>query len=443
MMNNDLFEKMPIPKAYMKLALPNMTSSVLMLLYNMIDMFWIARTEDTNLVAGVAICAPIFTFLVAMGDIFGLGGSSVISRLFGMKKIDDGRRLSVFVLLGSAVFGFLIALVLLIAKEPLLALLGAKADTFAFAEQYYFWIALGAPTIIFSLVPSNLLRTEGYSSAAMTGSIIGSIVNIVLDPIFIFSFNLGAAGAAIATIVGNIFADAFFIWFILKKSKLLSINPIGFHISKIELLRIFSIGIPSSVTNVMTSIGVVILNRFLLEYGTNRVAAMGIVQKIIMVAVMIMVSFSFGGQPLYGYLYGAHNNARMKETLKFAYLLVCSLGFVTSVFLSFFAKPLIGVFMHNSAIINAGVPMIRILLSSMTMVGFIMVTTCLFQACGKASGALLLSAGRQGYVFALTMLAMSSLCGYKGVIWAQPCADMLTAVLAFILFRKLIAAELE
>jgi len=386
-MENELFEKMPVPKAYLKLALPVMMSSVLMLVYNMVDMYFIAKTNNTALVAGVSLCAPVFTFMVAIGDIFGLGGSSVISRLFGMGRTEDGKRLSVFSFLGSAVFGLFIGIVLLVLQKPVLTMLGADAETYEFALSYYKWIALGAPFVIFSLVPTNLMRTEGFATAAMVGSVTGSVVNMILDPVFIFGLNMGAAGAAIATVLGNICADIYYVWFISRKSKMLSLSPKGFHISGEELKQVLSIGIPSSITNIMSALGVTILNRFLLPYGNDQIAAMGIVQKAVMIVVMIMVSFSFGGQPLYGYLYGAKNNKRMKEVMRFAYMLVCSLGLVLSLVLYIAAPSVIGIFMSDEAVISAGTPMLRALLCGMFFTGITMVTTCLFQSTGKASGA--------------------------------------------------------
>ena len=441
-MNDELFESMPVPKAYMKLALPVMMSSVLMLVYNMVDMYFIAGTGNTDLVAGVAVCAPVFTFMIAVGDIFGLGGASVISRLFGMKKDEDGKRLSVFCLLGSAVFGLLIALVLFVSRNGMLSLLGADGNAVRYASDYYTWIALGAPFIIFSLVPTNLLRTEGFASAAMIGSAIGSIVNMILDPVFIFSLGMGAAGAAIATVIGNVFAHIYYFWFISAKSKKLSVSPKGFHISSNEFVNIMRIGIPSSITNIMQSIAIMLLNNFLLPYGNDKIAAYGIVSKAVMIAVMIMVAFSFGGQPLYGYLYGANNKPRMKETIRFAKMLVCGLGAGVSLVLFILAPQIIRFFLNDPQVVSTGVPMLRIILLGMPMIGYTMVTTCIFQSTGKAGGALALSAGRQGYVYAVCLFALSKLFGYTGVVAAQPAADALTAVLAFFLFRKLLGSEL-
>ena len=437
-MNNEIFETMPVPKAYIKLALPVMLSSVLMLVYNMADTYFIAATGNTDIVAAVSLCAPVFTFLIAIGDILGLGGSSFISRLLGSKKNDDARRISVFCLCGSIVLGLIITLILMIAKNPILKLLGADPHTIGFASDYYTWIALGASVIIFSLVPTNLLRTEGLASLAMVGSMIGSIVNIILDPIFISALGMGAAGAAIATVIGNICADIYYIYVIVCRSKCLSIDPRGFTISSAETREVLRIGLPSSITNIMQSLGVILLNNFLLPYGNDKIASFGIVSKITMIVVMIMVAFSFGGQPLYGYLYGADNKDRFRKVMKFAYMLVCGLGLVLSCVLFLLAPVFVRFFIQDASFVELASSMLRTILFGMPFIGFTMVTTCIFQSTGKASGALALSAGRQGYIYACALFVLSALFGYSGVIAAQPAADVLCSILAFVLLKVML-----
>ncbi len=442
-MENELFEKMPIKKAYMKLAMPVVLSGVLTLVYNMVDMFFVAKTGDTNIVAGVTLCGPIFTLLIAMGDIFGLGGSSVISRLLGMKKNEDGKRLSVFCLDGCFIFGIIVAIILLLFQTPILHLLGANEGTMAHASSYYFWIAIGSPFVILALAPTNLLRTEGHANAAMIGSVTGSIVNMILDPVFIFGLNMGAGGAAIATVLGNVVADVFYFWFIFHKSQLLSMKIKGFHISLDEIKQILSIGIPSSITNIMQSIGVMLLNNFLLPYGNDAIAAFGIVSKITMIVVMIMVGLAFGGQPLYGYLYGAKLNERMKGCLKYAYQLILGVSIILSVILACIAPFMISIFMNDSAMISLGAPMLRAVLLGMPFIGLTMVTTCVFQSCGKPLQALTLSAGRQGVFYAVIIFIMSALLGYQGVIHAQPVSDIFTAIIALILLKNSVWKEIR
>lgn len=441
-MQNELFEKAPVHKAYFKFALPVVLSMVISLVYNMVDTYFIAQTGNTNLVAGVSIGAPVFTLMIALGDIFGLGGSSVISRLFGQKSDDDGKRLSVFCFYAAVLCGIVVAAVMLLFRQPILHLLGANEETMVYASEYYTYIALGAPFIIVALTPSNLLRTEGFATASMTGTILGSVVNIILDPIFISALGLGAAGAAIATVIGNVCTDIFFVWFLLKKSQRLSVNPAGFHIALAEIGQIFAIGIPACITNLMQSIGMTLMNRYLLPYGNDRVAAMGIVMKVNLIAVLILVGFAFGAQPLIGYNYGAKNKARLKEILRFCYGFECVMAAGMAVILSLAAPAMMKMFMPDAAIIALGVPMLRMQQIGMVFVAVVLVTTCTFQSAGKAVGAFLLSVSRQGVIFAVVITLASRIIGYYGVLLAQAVSDMLTAVLAVYLFWKGIYREI-
>ncbi len=437
-MENELFEKTPVPKAYFTFALPVVFSMVVSLVYNMVDTYFIAQTGNTNLVAGVSLSAPVFTLMIALGDIFGLGGSSLISRLFGEKKEEDGKRLSVFCFYAAIVCGILVTTVMMMLREPILYVLGADAETFTYASGYYTYIVLGAPFIILSFTPSNLLRTEGFATASMTGSILGAVVNMILDPVFISVLGLGAAGAAIATVIGNIFADIFYIWFLLKRSRRLSINPAGFHIHIVEVGQILAIGIPASITNLMQSIGIALTNRSLLPYGNDKVAAMGIVMKVNLIAVLVLVGFAFGAQPLVGYNYGAKNHARLKEILRFSYSFECCTAAVLAGALSLAAPAMIGMFMQDAAIIEVGVPMLRMQQMGMVFTAVVLVTTCTFQSAGKAVGAFLLSVSRQGVLFAAVLFIASKAFAYQGVLMAQAVSDLLTAVMAVILFEILI-----
>ena len=441
MLENELFEQAPVHKVYFKFALPVVFSMVVSLVYNMVDTYFIAQTGNTNLVAGVSLGAPIFTLMIALGDIFGLGGSSVISRFFGQKRDEDGKRLSVFCFYAALLCGIIIAILLLLLRTPILYLLGADTETFAYASQYFTVIVLGAPFIIVSYTPANLLRTEGFATASMTGTILGAIVNMILDPLFISVLKLGAAGAAIATVIGNIGADLFFVWFLLARSKRLSIKPAKFHIQSDEIRQIFAIGIPASITNLMQSFGMTLTNRFLLPYGNDKVAAMGIVMKINLIAVLIMVGFAFGAQPLIGYNYGAKNHSRLKEILRFCYAFECGIALVLAVLLSTLAPGLVGLFMQDASIVAIGVPMLRMQLFGMVFIAIILVTTCTFQSEGKAGGAFLLSVSRQGVVFAVVIMLASSVFGYRGVLMAQAISDFLTAILAVCLFYKLVHKE--
>ena len=218
----------------------------------------------------------------------------------------------------------------------------------------------------------------------------------------------------------------------------LSINPAGFHIHIVEVEQILAIGIPASITNLMQSIGIALTNRSLLPYGNDKVAAMGIVMKVNLIAVLILVGFAFGAQPLVGYNYGAKNHARLKEILRFSYGFECCTAAVLAGALSLAAPAMIGIFMQDKSIIEVGVPMLRMQQMGMVFTAVVLVTTCTFQSAGKAVGAFLLSVSRQGVLFAVVLLVASKAFAYQGVLMAQPVSDLLTAVMAVILFVILI-----
>lgn len=433
--SNALFETVPVPKAFMTLALPVVLSKIVSLIYNMADTFFIARTGNTDLVAGVSICAPIFLFMVSLGDLFGLGGSSVMSRLFGQHRDEEGKRVSGFTFYSAIASGVLVAAIMLILRTPILRMLGAEGQVFHFASQYYIWISLGAPFIILTLIPANQLRTEGLANIAMLGSIAGSIVNIILDPIFIFGLNMGAAGAAIATVLGNVATDIIYALCISQKSWKLTIDP---RLAKTDLATIgaiLAIGLPSSLNNLMNSFGTALLNRSLVVYGADKVAAMGIANKVNMLVAMIMIAFAFGAQALIGYNYGAKDEKRLREVIKFDLLVQMIIAFGGGAVLMIFAPQMIRLFMDDPSIIEIGAQILRRMILGLPFIGIFLVCSTLFMSAGKSLPTLILSLSRQGILFMIVLFTLSEIFGYTGVITAQPTADLLSALLGLSLLK--------
>ena len=435
-MEQDLFAKAPVSKAYFKMALPVVMSMLVSLVYNMVDTWFIAQTQDTALVAGVSLCAPMFTLMVAMGDIFGLGGSSLISRLLGKGEEQRVRHVSAFCCYGALLWGVLIGAAMLLFRTPILTLLGAKSDTMDSAAAYYSYLALGAPAVIFTLVPSNILRTEGMAMASMVGSITGALVNIVLDPIFIFALDMGAGGAALATVLSNVVSAVMFIVLLATRSKKLSMHLRDCSVQGAELREILVIGFPASITNLMQSFAMMLTNRFLLPYGTENVAALGIALKVNMIVMLIMVGFAFGAQPLLGYNYGAGNRERLREILKFDVLVQLVFSGVMTVLFLWLAPHIIRIFMSDAGVVQAGSRILRCMVITMPLMGIILVCTTLFQAAGKAMPAFLLSISRQGVALLLCMVVLSWLFGFYGVILAQAAADAVSFLLALVLLKR-------
>lgn len=434
-MENELFERMPVPKAYFKVALPVVIGMVVSLIYNLADTWFIARTGSTELVAGVSLCAPILSLMIALSDIFGLGGCNLISRMLGGGEKENAARVSSFCIYGVIGVGIVTAAVMLLFKEPILSLLGATEQTITYAGAYYTWLVLGAPIIILNFVPGNLLRTEGLSGKSMVCTIVGAVLNIVLDPIFIFVFGLGAAGAAIATVLSNLVSDIMLLHAMKKYASSLSLRPQDCRISGKMLQSILAIGIPASTTTMMQSLAVLLTNRCLVDYGTDKVAALGIAMKVNMVSMLILIGFAFGAQAALGYCYGAGNQKRLQEFLRFdiRVLVTLALFFVGISFL--FTRPILGVFMQDPEVLAAGTWILRCLMISAPAVGIVLVMTTLFQAEGKALPALILSVSRQGVVLVICLYGLRALLGYRGILAAQAAADVITMGIALGLKR--------
>ncbi len=441
-MSNELFEKAPIRTAYLKLAIPVVLSMVVQLVYSMVDTYFIALTGNTALIAGVSICTPLFTLFLALGDIFALGGSSVISRLLGAGKGEDGKRLGVFCMYASVILGIVVTIVLTIFKMPILRFLGADESTMLHASQYYSFIVWGSAFIIFSLVPSNLLRTVGHPNASMITSIIGAVVNIILDPVFIFGLGMGAAGAAIATVIGYITSDIFAIWYMATKCEGLSVKPGDFGLEQGELGKILAVGLPASVTNFTQTIGMTLTNRALSVYGSDPIAVMGIVLKIVNIVMLVIVGLAFGGQPLTGYVYGSGNKERLRKVLSFAYRIVGGTAAVMALVVSLLAPFLIRLFLKDESLIAQGTVMLRLQMPGMVLMGLGLVTICTFQSMGKGLEALILSLCRQGVVYFVVITVFQSLFGYNGVIASQLGADVISVLIAAVLFVRSIKPEL-
>ena len=435
MNENELFEKAPIPKAYFTMALPVVFSMVVSLIYNVVDTYFIAKTQNASLVAAVSLCAPLFTLMIALGDIFGIGGSSVLSRLFGQKENDMARNASGFCLYGSIVCGIFVTCILFLFKNPILHFLGASEETIVYASQYYKYIALGSTFIIVSLTPSNLIRTEGLATSSMVGTIIGSVVNIILDPLFIFTLNMGAGGAALATILGYFVSDLVFLYLTKTKAKRLTLSIKEAKIPKKIIKDIFVIGIPASLTNIVASLGQTLMNRSLIVYGNENVAAMGIALKVNMIILLVMVGFAFGAQPLLGFNYGAHNTERLKKLIKFDMMVELSFSIVTALILAIFAPSIISLFMKDPEIISIGSSMLRWLILTGPCVGIILVFTTLFQSEGKGIPALILSIARQGVIYALCLFFASKLFGLQGIIASQALSDVFTLMIALLIYK--------
>lgn len=433
-MNQEIFDTNHLTKTYFKMAVPVVMGLVVTLLYNLADTFFIGRTGNTSLVAGVSLCSPVFTTIMAFGNIYGQGGSSLISRVLGKHDKEHSQCISSFCFYIALFTGIILGVLMLLLQEPLLYRIGASDDTLAFARSYFVILAIGAPFIILSFIHSNLLRCEGLSTQSMTGSILGTVINIVLDPILISECNMGAEGAAIATVIGYAITDLYFVFIVKSKSHWLSIDPHHCRISKSYIQQILGVGMTAAITNLMQSLCIIAMNQFLLPYGSDRIAAMGIVLKVNMISQLVLTGFSFGAVPVFGYLYGSKHDVKLRELLTYCLKFLCALAFVLTVLIYAAAPWLMEMMMDNASIVADGTIMLRWQAAGSVFASIVLLFTCFFQAVGKIIPAFFLSISRQGALFFLIIIVFVKFFGYQGILISQAIADVISAALALILY---------
>ena len=324
--NTQVFESYSVPRAVRTLALPSMMGMLVNIVYNLADTFFVGQTGNANMVAAVSVTMPLFLLFIACGNLFGVGGCAFVSRSLGEGKTERVKTISSFCVYSAIGVGLVMTVLFLVFRKPVLYAVGASDATFAYAADYLKYVAIGSPFIVSSVMLGNLVRGEGAARVSMIGSIIGQVVNIVLDPIFIlnkgdklfglampFGTGQGVAGAAIATVIGNVVSVIFFLIYFLRGKSILSISPGRYRVRGGIARGVITVGLPAAINSLLMSISNMLINVFLQAYGDNAVAAMGITMKANMLVVMLQLGLAQGVQPLVGYCYGANKLDRMQH----------------------------------------------------------------------------------------------------------------------------------
>ncbi len=441
-----LFEQTPIPKAVLKLAVPTVISSLVMVIYNLADTYFVGMLNDSVQNSAVTLAAPVLLAFNAINNLFGVGVSSMMSRALGKKEYDTVYRSSAFGFYCSLLCGILFSLLFTGFRSPLLQLLGADSRTAAATGAYLKWtVSFGAAPAILNVVMAYLVRAEGASLHASIGTMSGCLLNILLDPIFILpqGLNMGAAGAGLATFLSNCVACIYFLILLAVKrgQTYVCIRPSMLRIRKAILFGICGVGIPAAIQNLLNVTGMTVLNNFTASYGADAVAAMGIVQKINMVPLYIALGLSQGIMPLISYTYAGGKIERMKQTIVFSLKIMLSFMLLITIGYYFGAGSLTALFMKNEIIVAYGTKFLRGLCLSLPFLCVDFLAVSVFQACGF---------GKKAFVFALlrkivleipALYLLNRLFPLYGLPYAQPIAEIILAAAAVIvlirLFRKL------
>lgn len=431
--NKYLFEEAPVSKAVATMAIPTIISMLVVVIYNMADTFFIGQTNDAMQVAAVSLATPVFMVFMALGNLFGIGGSSAISRALGEKKMDRARTLASFCCYGSLGLGVIMAAGFLLGMNGILKMIGASENTFGYAKEYLTYISFGGPFIMFGTAFGNILRGEGAARESMIGNLIGTVVNIVLDPIMILAFGWGVMGAAVATVIGNIAASLFYLMYFLRKKSSLSIRIQDFRMGEGIALSVMAIGIPASLNNILMSAANIVLNNVLAQYGDTPVAAMGVAMKANMLVVLLQIGLCAGIQPLIGYNYGARNSKRLKKVFWFTGLCAVIMGTTLTVLMVMAREVVIRAFINDAQVVQYGIQMVIALQITGPVLGILFLCINTIQGMGKALPSLVLTICRQGLVFIPMVFLLNQLFGLEGVVYAQAVADFISILMAVVI----------
>ncbi len=430
----EILKSIPIKKAIFKLSVPMMLSMLIHAIYSMTDMFFIGKLNNPHMVAAITICMPIVFLLQAFADIFAVGGASLISRLLGEGNTKNASNAGSIAFWTAFAVVFSIALIGFVLRGPILIIAGASEATFPYSLNYFTIILIAAPFMGMQFTMSGLLRAEGATKQAMIGTVLGSAINIILDPIFIFGLNMGIQGAAVATAIGNILAFSYYILFYTKKSHLISISPNFFMFNKYYFWNIIKIGVPASLGMVLMSFGSILANNYAANFSDLVLAANGIAFRAIDLPFMLIIGLAHGCQPLIGYNYGAKNFKRMFDTIKTSMKINLLMGILFSSVCFVFANPILHFFINDIDVINYGAMILRLFCFSIPFTAIEMVIVVVFQSLGKAVQSLILSIGRQGLFYVPALIMLSNRWGVQGFIWSMPLSDIFTGIFAIILY---------
>ncbi len=435
--NTELFETMPVKKALLSLIIPTTISQMINVLYNMADTFFIGQLGDPNQVAAATLAMPPFIMMAGFANLFGIGGSSLISRSLGLGDRKKASHSASFCIYSAICLSLIYGLAIYITRPWLLPLLGTDADTYNYCHQYMFWtITMGGIPTVLSACFAHLVRAEGYSKEASIGIAMGCILNVIFDPIFIFAFDMKIEGAAIATMLANVCSLIYFIILITKNKKttVIKLSPKNYSISYGIPKEILLVGFPSFLMLLMGTTSNLILNKLIVSYSNAAMAGAGIGKRLDMLAFAIANGMTQGAMPLISYNFASGNHKRMDSAVKNAFIFAASVATVGALFLFICAVPVVKLFIDDAETVAYGQYFLKTICVTCPAISITMMTISIFQATGQKIKPLILSFFRKGGFDIPLMFILNSKIGVNGIPIATPTSDLLAMVVALIMF---------
>lgn len=437
----ELLGNAPISKALLAMGIPTMLGMLINALYNLADAYFVSGLGESQMGA-ISIVYPLGQVVVGLGLLFGNGAASYISRLLGQGKNEQANKVASTSLYCSLSTGTLLILFCFVFLKPILTLLGATESILPYAITYAGIYIISCIFNVFNVTMNNLVTSEGAAKTTMCALLAGAILNIVLDPIFIYTFELGVAGAAIATAISQIVSTLVYLHYLSTKKSLFRFHWKDCFFSRKIFSEIFKIGIPTLVFQLLTSLSISLINNTSSNYGDAAIAGMGVVTRLVSMGSLTVFGFMKGFQPIAGYSYGAGKYRRLRQAIRTSILWSTLFCIVIGFAFFLFPTQILSQFTTgNVEMIQIGARSLRVNGITFMLFGYYTVYSSLFLALGKGKEGFLLGACRQGICFVPVILILPSIWGVKGILYAQPIADvfsfLITLFMAFSLHKQL------
>lgn len=427
-----------IPRLVVSLAIPTITSMVVSALYNTADTFFVAKL-GTSAAGAVGIVFSLMAIIQAVGFMFGMGSGSFISRCLGAQDVETANKYASSAFFAAVSVGGLITIFGLLFLDDFMLLLGSTETILPYSKSYGFYILFGAPIMCASFTMNNILRSQGMASLAMRGLVSGGIINIILDPIFIFTFGLGTAGAAIATLLSQCISFSILLSFFIRGKSVVQLKWCYVSRGIKTYFEIIEYGSPSLLRQGLASASTIALNVSAAAYGDAAVAGMSIVARIFMFLMSVLLGIGQGFMPVAGYNYGGKFYSRVRQAFWFSVKCGMLLMSVLATTIFIFSAEVIGLFSRDPAVLSVAISAMRLQCAALMLQPFFMYTNMMLQTTGHAARAAFLACNRQGIYFMPLIIILPAMFGLNGIIYTQPIADLcsfLTAVPFLLIFMK-------